>query len=155
MTVNSADAIVIGAGVIGCSVAYELARDGLSVCAVDRGPGPGQGSTSASSAIVRFNYSTWTGVVAAWESKHLWEQWEDHLDGTDGGFLARFYKTGGLCLESPGNVRCSRSSNVLESRMTNGTLRRYANDCPRSIPVVTSHPSGSTRMSFGTIRTVN
>ena len=105
MTVNSADAIVIGAGVIGCSVAYELARDGLSVCVVDRGPGPGQGSTSASSAIVRFNYSTWTGVVAAWESKHLWEQWEDHLGGTDDGLLARFYKTGGLCLESPGQDR--------------------------------------------------
>jgi sarcosine oxidase subunit beta len=121
MTVKSADVIVIGAGVIGCSIAYELARDELSVCVVERGTGPGQRSTSAS-----------------WESKHLWEQWEDHLDGTDGGFLARFYKTGGLCLESPGNVRCSRSSTVLESRMTNGTLRRYANDCPRSIQVVTS-----------------
>jgi len=101
MTVKSADVIVIGAGVIGCSVAHELARDGFSVCVVDRGTGPGQGSTSASSAVVRFNYSTWTGVAAAWESKHLWEQWEDHLDGTDGGFLARFYRTGGLNLESP------------------------------------------------------
>lgn len=105
MTVTSTDAIVIGAGVIGCSVAYELARDGLSVCVVDRGLGPGQGSTSASSAVVRFNYSTWTGVVAAWESKHLWEHWQDHLAGTDDGALASFYRTGGLCLESPGQDR--------------------------------------------------
>lgn len=102
MAGSLADAVVIGAGVIGCSIAYELGRDGLGVHVVDRGPGPGMGSTSASSAIVRFNYSTWTGVVAAWESKHLWEDWEVHLGGTDDGRLAKFIRTGGLCLEAPG-----------------------------------------------------
>lgn len=96
------DALVIGAGVIGSSIAYELARDGLSVCVVDRGAGPGQGSTSASSAVVRFNYSTWTGVASAWESKHLWQSWEDHLQGRDEGGLAQFVQAGGLCLDSPG-----------------------------------------------------
>ncbi len=105
MTRSSYDAVVIGAGVIGCSVAAELARDGLQVCAVDRGPGPGTGSTSASSAVVRFNYSTWTGVVTAWESKHLWENWVEHLGGADLAGLARFVPTGGLCLESPGQDR--------------------------------------------------
>jgi sarcosine oxidase subunit beta len=96
------DAIVIGAGVIGTSVGYELARDGLQVLVVDRGSGPGTGSTSASSAIVRFNYSTRTGIVAAWESKHLWEDWSGHLGGGDDAGLARFVRTGGLCLDSPG-----------------------------------------------------
>lgn len=99
------DAVVIGAGVIGCSVAAELARDGLRTCVVDRGPGPGTGSTSASSAVVRYNYSTWTGVVAAWESKHLWEDWAAHLGYVDEAGLARFVRTGGLCLESPGQDR--------------------------------------------------
>ena len=80
MSVATSDAIVIGSGVIGASVAYELARDGWSVTVVDRAAGPGQGSTSASSAVVRFNYSTWTGVVSAWEAKHLWEDWANHLD---------------------------------------------------------------------------
>jgi sarcosine oxidase, subunit beta len=101
MPVSSPDAIVVGAGVIGSSVAYELARDGLAVSVVDRGAGPGQGSTSASSAVVRFNYSTWTGVVSAWESKHLWQSWEEHLQGRDEGGLAKFVQTGGLCLDSP------------------------------------------------------
>jgi sarcosine oxidase subunit beta len=96
------DAVVIGAGVIGASVAFELARDGRRVVVVDRGPGPGTGSTSASSAIVRFNYSTLTGVVAAWESKHLWEDWTGHLDGGDEAGLARFVRTGSVCLDSPG-----------------------------------------------------
>lgn len=98
------DAVVIGAGVIGASVALELARDGRRVCVVDRGPGPGAGSTSASSAVVRFNYSTWTGVAAAWESKALWEDWAAHLGHTEGP-LARFVRTGGLCFESPGQDR--------------------------------------------------
>lgn len=99
------DAIVIGAGVIGAAVALELARDGRRVCVVDRDPGPGSGSTSASSAVVRYNYSTWTGVAAAWEAKHLWEDWADHLGHVDEAGMARFVKTGGLCLEFPGQDR--------------------------------------------------
>ena len=98
---DTADVIVIGAGVIGCSVAHELARDGLSVTTVERAPGPGQGSTSASSAVVRFNYSTRTGVASAWESQHMWADWEEHLGGVDERGLARFHRTGSLCLDSP------------------------------------------------------
>ncbi|SES02858.1 Glycine/D-amino acid oxidase [Streptomyces sp. yr375] len=102
MTATTCDAIVIGAGVIGCSVAYALAADGLRVHVVDRGPTAGHGSTSASSAVVRFNYSTWAGVASAWESRHVWERWEEHLGGSDKAGLARFVRTGGLTLDSPG-----------------------------------------------------
>ena len=98
------DAIVIGAGVIGASVACELARDGKHVCIVERGPAPGCGSTSASSAVVRYNYSTWTGVVAAWESRFAWEAWQEHLQAPPDEPLARFVRTGGLTL-APGRAR--------------------------------------------------
>ncbi len=101
MSSQSADVIIIGAGVIGSSIAYEMARAGHSVLVLDRTSAPGMGSTSASSAVVRFNYSTWTGVVTAWESKFRWEAWEDYLGGTDEGGLARFHRTGGLCLDAP------------------------------------------------------
>lgn len=101
----SADVVVIGAGVIGCDVAYELARRGRRVIVVDRGPGAGHGSTSASSACIRFNYSTLTAVAVAWEAKHLWADWETYLGGTDDGALAQFVQTGALCLESPGQQR--------------------------------------------------
>ena len=102
MAEETYDVVVIGAGVLGSSVALELARSGRRVVAVDRGPGAGTGSTSASSAVVRFNYSTWTGVVAAWESKHLWEKWSDHLGVPGDAPLARFVRTGGLFLDWPG-----------------------------------------------------
>ncbi|GAA1380685.1 hypothetical protein GCM10009613_05400 [Pseudonocardia kongjuensis] len=62
-TRTGADAVVIGAGVIGSAIALELARAGRRVTVVDRAGGPGEGSTSASSAIVRYNFSTLAGVA--------------------------------------------------------------------------------------------
>lgn len=99
---RTADAVVIGAGVIGCSVARALAVSGRTVIAVDRNSGPGQGSTSASSAIIRFNYSTLAGVATAWEAHWSWLDWEGFLGGRDtDGSLARFWRTGSLCLDAP------------------------------------------------------
>lgn len=98
----TADLVVIGAGVIGASTAFELAKTGRRVLVIDKLGGPGQGSTSASSAIVRFNYSTRDGVAAAWESKHHWEDWAGHLDGHPAGEpLARFLRTGLVMLDVP------------------------------------------------------
>lgn len=107
---NSADAIVIGAGVIGASIALELARSGRSVIVVDKGPAVGAGSTSSSSAIIRFSYSTADSVITAWESAWLWRSWEAHLGGADPDGLARFVETGMLILNTPGDatVRIAR-----------------------------------------------
>jgi sarcosine oxidase subunit beta len=91
---QTADAVVVGAGVIGSSIALELARGGLSVVVVDKAGAPGQGSTSASSAVIRFNYSTWDGIATAWEAKHCWENWADHLGGVDDAGMARFHRVG-------------------------------------------------------------
>ena len=80
---STSDAIVIGAGVIGCSVALELARRGLSVTVVDKLPAPGYGSTSSSSGVVRFHYSTRAGVAMAWEGAQYWRNWAGHV-GAEG-----------------------------------------------------------------------
>lgn len=97
-----ADAVVIGAGVIGCSVARALAKAGRSVLVVDRLGGPGLGSTSGSSAIIRFNYSTLAGVGTSWESHYAWEDWAEFLGGPDDdGGAARFWRTGSVCLNHP------------------------------------------------------
>jgi glycine/D-amino acid oxidase-like deaminating enzyme len=94
------DAVVIGAGVIGGAIAFELARGGRDVVIVDKGGAPGHGSTSSSSAIVRFNYSTVDGVATSWEAKHCWERWPSHLGGLEGP-LARFHRTGMIVLDTP------------------------------------------------------
>jgi glycine/D-amino acid oxidase-like deaminating enzyme len=76
---NTPHAVVVGAGVIGAAIALEPARSGLRVVVVDKAGGAGFGSTSASSAIVRFNYSTAAGVALSWEAKHYWERWDQHV----------------------------------------------------------------------------
>ena len=101
-TVHRADAVVIGAGVIGASVALELARDGRDVIVVDKGPGAGTGSTSASSAIIRFSYSTRDAILASWEAAQLWFDWEQHLGGRDPDGMVRFIPTGILILRTTG-----------------------------------------------------
>ena len=103
----TADAVVVGSGVIGSAVALELARGGRSVLVLDKAGGPGHGSTSASSAVIRFMYSTFEGVATAWESKFCWEAWSDHLGLpgfaplADPPALSRFHRTGMLHLDVP------------------------------------------------------
>ncbi len=76
---NQSDALIIGAGVIGCGTALELARRGMSVTVVDKLPSAGYGSTSSSSGIIRFHYSTEAGVAMAWEGFHYWKDWAAHV----------------------------------------------------------------------------
>ncbi|MFI6513722.1 NAD(P)/FAD-dependent oxidoreductase [Streptosporangium sp. NPDC050855] len=102
----STDVVVIGAGVIGSSIALELARAGHRVIALDRAPGAGQGSTSASSAVVRFNFSTNAGVATAWEAHFGWLDWAGHL-GHDVGDLAMFRKSGLVMLDVEAAPRTS------------------------------------------------
>jgi sarcosine oxidase, subunit beta len=52
------DAIVVGAGIFGASIAYHLQRAGdQRVLLIERGSAPGQGTTGASAAIIRQHYS--------------------------------------------------------------------------------------------------
>jgi sarcosine oxidase subunit beta len=105
VTQRRADVVVIGAGVIGSAIAFELARRGRSVTVVDSGPSPGSGSTGASSAIIRFHYSTRDAVLTAWEAAAVWPDLGGHLGLPAGSPVARFFRTGCLVLDYPGTNR--------------------------------------------------
>jgi sarcosine oxidase subunit beta len=94
----SFDVIIIGAGVIGAAVAFELARKGYRTLNVDRLPAAGYGPTSASCAIVRFTYSTREGVAMAFEGSFYWSNWADYLETVDERGLAEYHATGSLVL---------------------------------------------------------
>ncbi|MEM8822770.1 MAG: FAD-binding oxidoreductase [Pseudomonadota bacterium] len=97
------DAIVIGAGVIGAAVAFELAKRGHGVTIVDRERAAGHGSTAGSCAIIRMHYSTWDGTALAWEGYHYWRDWRGHLQAPDGEDLARYVECGCLVMKTEGN----------------------------------------------------
>ncbi|MQS17013.1 FAD-binding oxidoreductase [Streptomyces kaniharaensis] len=129
MTVSPPDAVVVGAGVIGAAVALELARGGRRVVVVDKGGAAGHGSTSASSAIIRFNYSTFASVATAWEAHHIWASWPDHLRLTGRRPLAAFHRTGAVLLDAPGAAPASAialfdRAGVPYERWDTPTLRR-------------------------------
>ncbi|MEM9096865.1 MAG: FAD-dependent oxidoreductase, partial [Pseudomonadota bacterium] len=63
---ETADAIIIGAGVIGAATAFEMAKAGMKTISVDRNHDAGMGSTSGSCAIVRVHYSTLDGAAFAY-----------------------------------------------------------------------------------------
>ena len=98
---SKCDAVVIGAGVIGSSVAYELARKGLSVIVVDKAAAPGLGSTSSSSAVIRFNYSTYDAVALSWEAFQCWKNWRTHLNAPADEVLAEVRNIGVLMVKVP------------------------------------------------------
>ncbi len=97
----STQVVVIGAGVIGSAVALELARRGHDVVVVDRLPSAGYGSTSSSSAVVRFSYSTTAGVAMSYEGLHYWLDWANHIGNIEGP-LAEFRPAPMLMLKTPG-----------------------------------------------------
>lgn len=96
---QTADAVIIGAGVFGCGIAYELARRGLRTLNVDMNAAPGYGSTSSSGAIIRFNYSTVAGVELAWEGNQYWVNFTDYIEPLAGA-IARKITTGSAMLRT-------------------------------------------------------
>jgi glycine/D-amino acid oxidase-like deaminating enzyme len=70
------DVVVIGAGIIGLSVAWQLARRSrLRIAVLDKGMGVGEGSTGASSAVCRFRYSLDNTVLLARDGIAAYRDW--------------------------------------------------------------------------------
>jgi sarcosine oxidase, subunit beta len=100
---NKYDAIIIGAGVIGCAVAFELAKRGYKTLNIDKKSTAGFGSTGNSCAIVRAHYSTWDGVAMAYENFFYWLDWKNYLGVEDELGYARYMNTGTILLKSQGH----------------------------------------------------
>lgn len=97
------DAIVIGAGIIGACVGFELAKQGKTVLNVDKLSGAGFGSTSGSCAIIRLHYSTPDGVAMAREGYYYWLDWPKYLGTADPTGLVKYVNTGCLVIKTEKN----------------------------------------------------
>ncbi len=99
---NRYDAIVIGAGIIGCCVAFELCKKGRKTLNIDFQAAAGAGSTANSCGNVRFYYSTRDGVAMAYESAWYWHNWREYLETEDLRGYAPFRNTGSVFIKSKG-----------------------------------------------------
>lgn len=90
------DAIIIGAGIIGANLGFEMSKAGYRTLNIDKLPAAGYGSTANSCAIVRCHYSTWAGVAMAYEGFQFWKDWAAYLGVEDEAGTARFVQCGGV-----------------------------------------------------------
>ncbi|MCH2269610.1 MAG: FAD-binding oxidoreductase [SAR324 cluster bacterium] len=94
------DAIIIGAGIIGAAIGYELSKKGRRTLNVEMLPAAGYGSTSNSCAIIRLYYSTLDGSAMAYDGYFYWREWADYLEAPKEEQLAQFIECGTLVMKT-------------------------------------------------------
>jgi sarcosine oxidase subunit beta len=77
---NSADAVIIGAGIMGCAIAHALAERGLTNIVVLEKDTIGRGATSDAAGGIRQQFSTETNVKLATHSVRVWESFQERFD---------------------------------------------------------------------------
>lgn len=99
---ETADVVIVGAGILGSAIAFELSKQGRAVTVVDQGPVAGGGSTSDSSAIIRCHYSVPASVAAARECYFDWVDWLAYTEHDDPDGTIGYRATGALVLDPDG-----------------------------------------------------
>lgn len=81
----SPDVVIVGAGVIGASIASHLAMRGLAVTVIERGTAPAAGSTSRATGGFRSQFSTAVNVQLSLLSREKLRRFEEEI-GVDSGY---------------------------------------------------------------------
>ena len=125
---HTADAIIIGAGVIGAATAFELAKLGWTTISVDRNTQAGHGSTSGSCAIIRMHYSTLDGTAFAYEGYHYWRDWPIYLEEASAGepIWRSFARLGCLVMKTEANGHLEK--HIANSRALNCPFEEWDGD---------------------------
>jgi sarcosine oxidase subunit beta len=82
---RTASVVVIGGGVVGCSIAYHLARRGLTDVVVLERETVGSGTTSKAAGGIRAQFTTETEIRFSLESIRVFERFEEEF-GVDPGY---------------------------------------------------------------------
>ncbi|MDA2937647.1 FAD-binding oxidoreductase [Acidobacteria bacterium AH-259-A15] len=109
---KTAEVVVIGAGINGCSIAYNLAKDGVrNVLLVEKGY-VASGPTGRSSGIVRQHYTIETLAKMARDSLRTYRSFEQEIGG-DAGFM----QAGVVFLCSEQNAETLKKSVAMHQRL--------------------------------------
>jgi sarcosine oxidase subunit beta len=108
---ETADAIIVGAGVHGASLAFHLAAAGLKPIVLERGTAAG-GATGRSSGLVRMHYDVEADARLAWVSHAYFADWAERVGGDCG-----FVRTGFVQLVPPEEVEALRANVAMQQRV--------------------------------------
>ncbi|MDA1189534.1 MAG: FAD-dependent oxidoreductase [Chloroflexi bacterium] len=109
---KTAEAVVIGGGVMGTSILYNLAMRGIKGVLLEKS-NLGAGGTGRSSGLIRMHYSTEVLGRLAWESFHVFKDWENRV----GGDAPQFIKTGFMAIAGPDEAEGLRHNLELSKRI--------------------------------------
>jgi len=109
---ETADVVIVGAGVQGASLAFHLARRGTSVIVVER-ESAASGATGRSSGFVRMHYDLEIESRIAWASYPYFRDW----DAMVGEGACDFVRTGFLQLVPPHHAAALRANVAMHVRL--------------------------------------
>ena len=125
---TTADAVIIGGGVIGCAIQYNLARLGVSNTVLLERDVLGSGSTGRSQAICRMHYSNPVTTELAWQSLQIFSDFDARVGGASGfvntGYLVVVNEADQAGLER--NVALQQELGVPSSLVSRDDLARLA-----------------------------
>jgi sarcosine oxidase subunit beta len=81
---TTAETVIIGGGVMGCSIQYYLAQLGMTHTLLLEKDVLASGSTSRSQAILRMHYSNEVTTRMAWESLKVFQSFEEQIGSSSG-----------------------------------------------------------------------
>ena len=125
---STADVVIIGGGVMGCSILYNLAERGVTDAVLLERDVLASGSTSRSQAILRMHYSNEVTTKLSWDSLRIFRDFQE-ITGIPSGYT----KTGYFIIVGPEdrrameeNVAMQRSVGVNTSVVTAEDVREIA-----------------------------
>lgn len=125
---DTADVIVIGAGVQGSSLAFHLASRGARVIVVERAT-VAAGATGRSSGLVRVYYDLLAEARLAWLAQAWFREWTERVGGECG-----FTKTGFLWIEPAERLERVRANSASHREMGVDSTVVDADDIRRLYP---------------------
>jgi sarcosine oxidase, subunit beta len=131
------DLVVVGAGIFGASCAYHAKRLGIPrVLLIEKGAGPGCGTTGASAAIIRQHYSNKVLSEATRESIGIFRMLERELATPD----ELFRNVGWYFLVPPDGLQAARDNIDMQKRIGIETSMMTIAEAPDTFPWI--NPEG-------------
>ena len=128
---STADVVIIGGGVIGTSILFNLGRLGVTDTLLLEKDVLGSGSTGRSQAICRMHYSNPVTAQMAWESLGIFTNFNEAVCGESG-----FVETGCLVIADKEDTDGLASNVAMQYNLGIDTMRLTALDLREIAPMV-------------------